>query len=133
MLKMALLGLAILVVYLVWVVGARIESAGVICETPIVVEVLNGCGVGGLAEDIGELLGEHGCDVMFIGNADDFRYEESVVVDRSGDRSKAVEVARVLGEKPVVRQVSGSSFVDVTVVVGNDLAEIPHQGNIPGE
>jgi hypothetical protein len=124
LLKTALLGLAILAVYLVWVAGTRIETAGVICETPVVVEVLNGCGVNGLAEDVGWLLSENGCDIMFIGNADDFQYDESVVVDRSGDRSKAIEVARVLGGKPVVCQVSGSCFVDVTVVVGNDLAEI---------
>jgi hypothetical protein len=112
-------------VYLVWMAAARMEEAGATCEAPVVVEVLNGCGVGGIAEDIGGLLSEHGCDIMFVGNADDFEYRETVVVDRSGDRSKAVDVAHVLGEKPIVFQVSGSSFVDVTVIIGDDLGAAP--------
>jgi hypothetical protein len=93
-----------------------------VCEVPIVVEVLNGCGVVGIANDVGEILIEEGCDVMFVGNADDFDHGKTLVVDRSGDRSKVQAVASVLPGSGVIYQVSSAFFVDVTVVVGSDLA-----------
>lgn len=93
------------------------------CEVPVIVEVLNGCGVSGVADRVASRLKDQGFDVMFVGNADDFRYEETLVVDRSGACSKAVTVARALGVGNVIQQVRGSFLVDVTVVVGSDKAE----------
>jgi hypothetical protein len=116
--------LILLAVYLAWTAVAQMERAGLICEAPVVVEVLNGCGTRGVADGVGGFLSDRSFDVMFVGNADDFGYCETVVVDRCGDRSKALEVATVLGRRPVVYQVSSSSFVDVTVIVGEDLAGV---------
>ena len=120
--KALMLGLAIIVVYFAWTTLSQTVSQGSVCEVPIVVEVLNGCGVGGIAREIGEVLIDQGCDVMFVGNADDFDHRETLVVDRSGDRSKAHTVASVLPGSGVIYQVSSAFFVDVTVVVGSDLA-----------
>ena len=93
------------------------------CEVPVIVEVLNGCGVSGVADKVAARLRGKDFDVMFVGNADDFNYEETLIVDRSGACSKAITVARALEVENVVQQVRGSFFVDVSVVVGSDMAE----------
>ena len=93
------------------------------CEVPVIVEVLNGCGVSGVADKVAARLRGKDFDVMFVGNADDFNYEETLIVDRSGACSKAITVARALEVENVVQQVRESFFVDVSVVVGRDMAE----------
>jgi hypothetical protein len=92
-------------------------------EAAVVVEVRNGCGVSGLGERVAGYLRDGGFDVIFVGNAEDFEYAETMVVDRSGERAKAREVARHLGGIPVVQQISSGTFVDVTVVIGRDLED----------
>jgi hypothetical protein len=93
-----------------------------VCEVPAIVEVLNGCGRAGIAEKVASYLRDSGFDVMYVGNADDFRYGETIVVDRVGDRDKARAVADALGRVPVVYQNAGTFFVEVTVVLGSDTA-----------
>ena len=120
--KTLVLWLTMMVLYFVWTAFAESGDRARVCEMPVVVEVLNGCGVGGIAQEVGELLIDRGFDVMFVGNADDFDHRETLVVDRSGDRSKALEVASALPGSGVIHQVGSAFFVDVTVVVGGDLA-----------
>ena len=120
--KGVLLFLAIGVVYLALSTAIRLKQDCPPCEVPVIVEVLNGCGVGGIAENVAEGLRSQGFDIMFVGNADDFDYEDTLVVDRSGDRDKARAVAMALGESEMIRQVRSAFFVDVTVIVGSDMA-----------
>ena len=93
-----------------------------VCELPVVVEILNGCGRSGVAEQVASHLRGCGFDVMYVGNADDFEFAETIVVDRTGDRDKALAVAAALGDVPVVDQVSSAFFVDVTVILGDDVS-----------
>ncbi len=90
-------------------------------EVAVVVEVRNGCGVSGLGDRVAGYLRDRGFDVIFVGNAEDFEFAESMVVDRAGERAKALEVASYLGGIPVVQQVSSGTFVDVTVILGQDF------------
>ena len=120
--KIILLCVVLLGAYLAWAALSQTGRAGRVCEVPVIVEVLNGCGLPGVAERVAERLRDGGFDVMFIGNADDFDYAGTLVVDRSGDRSKALAVARALGDASVICQMSSAAFVDATVVIGADLA-----------
>jgi len=86
----------------------------------ILVEVLNGCGAGGAAHHVAEALRAEGFDVVQIGNAPDFDYPTTVVMDRSGAPDKARRVAEVMGCAHVVRQVSSDAMLDVTVILGAD-------------
>jgi hypothetical protein len=95
------------------------------CEVPVIVEVLNGCGVSGIADRVAARLKDEDFDVMYVGNADDFNYGETLIVDRSGACCKAVTVARALDVDNVVQQVRESFFVDVSVIVGSDMAGSP--------
>ncbi len=119
--KSILLCLVLLAGYLAWVVASQVGKAGSVCEIPVIVEVLNGCGLPGVAEQTAEFLRCRGFDVMFISNADDFDYVNTLVVDRSGDRSKALAIARAMGVVPVISQVSSATFADATVVIGSDI------------
>ena len=121
-LKVILLCILAGAVYMALSTGLGREDPDPECEVPVIVEVLNGCGVSGVADKVAAKLRGEDFDVMFVGNADDFNYEESLIVDRSGACSKAITVARALDVENVVQQVRESFFVDVSVVVGSDMA-----------
>ncbi|MCK4547986.1 MAG: LytR C-terminal domain-containing protein [Candidatus Eisenbacteria sp.] len=107
-------------------------TAEVAAGDRVIVEVLNGCGAGGAARTVARVLREHGFDVVRIGNAEDFGYTHTLVIDRSGARQKASRVARSMCCTRVVTQVADDAFLDVTVILGAD--GLWRQGLItPGE
>jgi len=118
--KSVFLAVAIIAVLMALNVLFRFKRPDSVCELPVVVEVLNGCGRPGVAERASSHLRNRGFDIMYVGNADDFDFAETLVVDRTGDRDKAHAVADALGGAPVVYQVSSAFFVDVTVILGGD-------------
>ncbi len=117
-------------IYLALVVGNWLATALIgtrqtsECEARVVVEIVNGCGLKGAAEEVATWLGGLGFDVLFVGNADDFEYEETIIVDRCGDDTKLAALTSVLGTDNVVHQVRISTFVDATVIVGGDFKEL---------
>ncbi len=84
------------------------------------VEVLNGSGRGGLALEATRLLRADGFDVVFFGNASRFDTPASVVLDRSGDRIRALAVAAALGIDSVAAALDTTLVLDVSVVLGDD-------------
>ncbi len=119
--RTVLLAAGIGAIYMALSVVPHLTHRGPVCELPVVIEVLNGCGRPGVAEKVASHLRGCGFDVMYVGNADDFGFTETLVVDRTGDRDKAHAVAAALGRAPVVCQMSSAFFVDVTVVLGDDV------------
>jgi hypothetical protein len=89
------------------------------------VEVLNGCGVQGIARRYAEILRRKGFDVVNGngGNAENFGFLESVVVDRSGDMEKARAVAQALDIRHCVQQIRLDPYriEEVTVIIGRDF------------
>ncbi|MFQ6115972.1 MAG: LytR C-terminal domain-containing protein [bacterium] len=93
----------------------------------ITVEVLNACGVQGLANEITQYLRKKKFDVVNIGNYKNFDVDHTLVLDRvSLNGVYAKEVARVLGvdEKQVVPQLNDSLLLNVTVIVGKDYKNL---------
>ena len=89
----------------------------------ITVEVLNACGVQGLANDISQFLRKNDFDVVNIGNYKNFDLERTLVFDRgSYNRIYAKKVSKVLGveDRQVVEQMDNSLQLDVTVIIGKD-------------
>lgn len=119
--KSVFLAVAIVAVLMVLNVLSQFTRRDSVCELPVVIEVLNGCGRPGVAERVASHLRSRGFDIMCVRNADDFDFVETLVVDRTGDRDKAHAVADALGGAPVVYQVSSAFFVDVTVILGDDV------------
>lgn len=88
------------------------------------VEVRNGSGIAGAAGRTTEFLRDAGFDVVDFGNADRFDHERTVVVDRVGHPRRAREVAAALRGVPIRTDPDSSLFLDVTVVIGEDLEEV---------
>lgn len=88
------------------------------------VDVRNGSGIPGAAGRLTEFLREAGFDVVDFGNADRFDHERTMVVDRIGDPRRAREVAAALRGVPIETDPDSSLFLDVTVVIGDDLEEV---------
>ncbi|HKJ66653.1 MAG TPA: LytR C-terminal domain-containing protein [bacterium] len=91
------------------------------------VEILNGNGVTGVAAQYTEFLRDKGFDVQRTDNADNFSYQNTVVIDRSDNREKAVAVASALqlDTSAVQRRIDPSLQLDVTVILGADYNQLP--------
>jgi hypothetical protein len=92
------------------------------------VEVLNGTNVPRAGLNVAERLRDRGFDVVDIRTADDTRkdgtiYEHTLVLDRVGQPRWADAVAKSLGVDETVRQRDDDLLLEVTVILGRDLAE----------
>ncbi len=65
-------------------------------KKPIQLEVLNGCGVNGVAEKFTDYLRAGNFDVVNIGNYRSFDVDHSLLIDRTGNMKKALEIASAL-------------------------------------
>ncbi len=98
------------------------------------VEVLNGCGVSGVAAQATRFLREHDVDVVGSGNWSAFDEAHSLVIDRVGDRAAALRVAAALGidEAYVRSEPSADYYLDASVVLGRDYQTLrAFDGEIP--
>ena len=88
----------------------------------IQVEVLNGCGVGGVGDRFTDFLRTNNFDVVNIGNYIRFDMDETIIIDRIGNKANALKAAETLGVKKenVIQQLNHDYFLDVSVVVGRD-------------
>jgi len=86
------------------------------------VEVLNGCGVSGIADKITEYLRNNNFDVVQVGNYTSFDMDKSIVIDRTGNKINAKKVAAALGinEKNIVQQINSDYLLDCSIVIGKD-------------
>lgn len=92
----------------------------------IQLEVLNGCGVPGLANEFTSVLRKNGFDVVETGNFKNFDMENTIVIARTFDTENARRVAEALGiaEKNVFIEASEDYYLDATVVIGSDYESL---------
>ena len=90
------------------------------------IEVLNGCGKNGIANEIGQKLRDFGFDVMTTGNAENFDFPETLVIDRVGKPEYAKQVAELLGTPNHIQQKTPDPFriEEVTVIIGSDYTRL---------
>lgn len=96
-------------------------------DQPIRLQVLNGCGVKGLAKIVSPALRAKGFDVRETRNAGSFRYTQSMVMDRVGSLETALAVADSLGiDRSLVRTEIARNLadIDVTLIVGADFRNL---------
>lgn len=104
----------------------RAEAKSQLISEIIQIEVLNGCGISGIANAYTGVLRSNGFDVVETGNFDHFDLQETIVISRSGVLDNAKRVASALGVKEinVIREESPDYFLDVTVVIGHDYEQL---------
>ena len=102
-------------------------SSGKNKQTAMVqVEVLNGCGVSGIADKITDYLRKHNFDVVQTGNYTSFNMDKSLVIDRTGNKVNAEKVAAALGidRKNIVQQINNDYLLDCSIVIGRDYFQL---------
>lgn len=85
------------------------------------VEVLNGSGISGVAQDVADKLRQEGYTVTGTRNAGNFDYNSSQIIVRKGALDGIQKMTRVLNCTNVSEENgSNTTSVDVTVIVGKD-------------
>ncbi len=89
-------------------------------------EVLNGCGIAGLAERFTDYLRNNKVDVVNMGDFNSFDVPETIVIDRSGNIANAKKIAEILGvkRKNVLQQIDKNLLLDVSVIIGRDYFKL---------
>ncbi len=89
-------------------------------------EVLNGCGVSGLAERFTDYLRLNKVDVVKEGDYSSFDVPETLIIDRNGNKANAFKIARILGVKKrnVIQQIDEDYLLDVSVIIGKDYFKL---------
>ena len=102
--------------------GTDIERRVADQHAPLEVEVLNGCGVPGLALRFTNYLRSQGYDVVHFSDADNYDYPRTLVFNRGIDPDRALQVAHALSLDPAALENRPDSALqlDVTVILGHD-------------
>ena len=93
---------------------------------PLQIEVLNGCGVTGVASQFTDYLRSKGFDVVRIENYESFNVLKTVVIDRRGIIKNGVKIAKALGlnEGRVLQEVNEAYLIDASVILGKDYRQL---------
>lgn len=88
------------------------------------IQILNGCGKPGAAEQFRNFLTDQGFDIIEFGNAASWNYPHTLVVARTHDDPVARDLARVMGTDNLIHLFDPLAMVDATVFVGKDYEEL---------
>lgn len=108
------------------IVADRNQEDPALISQVIQLEVLNGCGITGIATRFTDKLREYGFDVVETGNYDHFDVSNTFVVSRSGQMENAYRVADALGisREQVLREQAPEFYLDVTLIIGSDYESL---------
>jgi len=92
----------------------------------IQVEVLNGCGVSGVAEKLTDYLRINNIDVVNLGNYRSFEIENSIIIGRNEKIYNAEKVAAIVGldNQNIIQQINPDYLLDVTLILGKDYRDL---------
>jgi len=92
----------------------------------IQIEVLNGCGSTGIAENVTDYLREKGFDVVKLGNYRTFEIESCIIISRNEKVINAEKVAIAVGltKNSIISQINPEYFLDVTFILGKDYKNL---------
>jgi len=95
----------------------------------IEVEILNGCGVPGLAGKISDYLRSQQMDVVRSENADHYNYDQTILILRNENSDGLKIIAKSFGidikDENRIKHIPDDQLnVDITVIIGSDFATI---------
>jgi len=101
----------------------------ILTHSDIKLQILNGCGVRGIAARVRGIMRDRGFDVMSYGNAEKNESKTLLLVRSAGERG--MEAARITAEsigvsESQIRRETDPSIVDidVTIIIGGDHAKL---------
>jgi hypothetical protein len=132
-LNISILILSILILFLGYSLLSKLNVFGENSEIDNIVkhkkdmqiEVLNGCGVDGVADMFTDYLRTKNFDVVNTGNYRSYNIDNSIVIDRTGNIINAEYLAEVIGidNRQVIQQKNKNYFLDVTLIIGKDYRQ----------
>lgn len=104
----------------------RLDPADARASDIIQIEVLNGCGVEGVARSVRDYYVGLGFDVVAVDNYSRMDVEKTFVIDRAGNKETARQVAMALGvpDSTIVVDVKAEYYLDAVVVLGRDYTDL---------
>jgi hypothetical protein len=88
------------------------------------IQILNGCGKSGAAEQFRNYLTDRGFDIIEFGNAGSWNYAHTLVIARTGNEPVARDLAKVLDTDNLIHLSDPLALVDATVIIGKDYEEL---------
>ncbi|MCD6117293.1 LytR C-terminal domain-containing protein [bacterium] len=92
----------------------------------IQIEVLNGCGVPGIAAKYTDFLRDNGIDVVKTDNYESFNVLKTVVIDRRGNWKKCKKIAHAMGlsEDRILQEINDAYLLDASLIIGKDFRQL---------
>jgi len=90
------------------------------------IEILNGCGVSGVAALFKDIVHEKTFDVLNTENAAHFKYDNTIIIARTLNTDSAYKLAEELGlpRERVSIEEDASLAVDITMIIGHDYKTV---------
>lgn len=97
-----------------------------ISKAEIKVEVLNGCGVSGIADRLTEFLRAYKVDVVNLGNYRSFDVAHSIIISRNQKTKNAQNIAALIGldDSSIIEQINPEYLLDITFILGKDYRNL---------
>ena len=98
----------------------------------IKVEILNGCGIKGIAAKTSDFLrSKHRIDVVRSDNADRFDYSQTLIIGRNEELDKILSVSKAfdisVNNSSQIQHIPDEALgVDVTIIIGKDINSLPN-------
>jgi hypothetical protein len=95
-------------------------------EMNVRVEVLNGCGIQGLAARTKLLLNRKGVDVISTGNAPNHNYNRTTIYIHGDNFEKAEKIKKIMGitSDPLLDEYKSDVPCDLTIILGHDYTDL---------
>ncbi len=88
------------------------------------IEILNGCGISGVAGKIADFLRSKNFDVKQIANAETWNYQNTLIVSRKEDMKIANKIGEYLNIDKVFLLRDKDCLYDVSIFIGADIGDI---------
>ncbi len=95
-------------------------------QVNMVIQILNGCGTKGIANEMKVYLTNQGIDVRSTGNADNFGYTKSKLLIHNDKYAQAEHFAKLIGSSmiPEYRKRLPGQEYDFTLILGSDFLDL---------
>ncbi len=92
----------------------------------IQIEILNGSGIKGAGAKFTNYLRKNGIDVVDARNYKIFSLDNTIIIDRVGDKKASLRVAQIIGltEKDILQQINPDYFVSITLILGKNCTQL---------
>ncbi len=90
------------------------------------VDVLNGCGVDGIAMKTTKFLRQHDLDVVSMGNYENFDIRISMVINWTGKTDTAKQIAEIMGIDPkqIETRINPGKQLEASIILGSDYKKL---------